>query len=518
MLIRRKLPLYFSLAACICLGIGSIAYIHTLATTTNSLESAVQTQHTLADTLTQLGIKTERTAIDIPEWNVLEAQARLEETHNDNTTWQSQLKSSTKTSHQKLQNALTRLEEMADVATELDQKAPKKCQTCDSVADDDTLQYANNLIDAHAEIDIHMRTLHRSISTALDTLAQQNTIQNPLWGKTDSELQAQIQNMTLKEKAGQMLMFGFSGGAVTDELHTNLQIWEAGGVILMRSNIGGAQQVQNLITQIQTTNPDIPYFVSVDQEGGAVSRVTWDTVPGQSNWGQTDPSTLCTYGANRARLLHSLGFNLNFSPVADVSYQGEAFINNRTISDNPDSVSEAIQPYIACHQRKGVFTTIKHWPGHGSTTEDSHFVLPTISKSETEWRKQDLPPFQQNLEAEFVMAGHLVYSAIDEKPATQSEILLTEILRKELEFDGLIITDDMNQLHVSTEIGVREALKNAYTAGVDIVLYVGLPMSQAEIKNELVSLLETGEVPMETVDEIILRILRVKRRIGLQKT
>ncbi len=335
---------------------------------------------------------------------------------------------------------------------------------------------------------------------------------NPLWLKTDEELKSIIANMSLSQKAGQLLMFSVQGNNLTGQDGSFREL-NLGGVILMGYNVESSGQVVRFSNSIQSTNQQIPLFISTDQEGGPVKRIFWDETVGQSEWLNLDKAQICDLAKERAKTLYEVNINLNFSPVADLTNINTAFINHRTISSDPSIVSEKINEYIKCHQEQKVFTTLKHFPGHGSTIEDSHIVLPVIDKSRQEWEKSDLIPFKENLDSKFVMVGHLVYKQIDENSASTSKIFLTDILREELGYEGLVVTDGMGQLHASTGISVREALKQSINAGVDIVLYVSLPQPKEVVKAELENLIETGEISGKRVDESLLRILKIKREL-----
>jgi len=480
----------------------------------SEVNSQIKTQAEMTEILSDFGKENEEFVASL-NWNLWALENQKTEIINKNSQLKEEILVAIEQKQSDLLKAKNELLELNKAATELGLKVNAKCENCDQPKDADLFIQAKKVLVLEKELEQKKVNLNQEILAEVGNLEEKNSFKNSLWGKTEIQIREIISKMTNQEKAGQLLMFGFNGSELNDKLKTDLQNWQAGGLILMGSNIKNAQQVERLIDGIEETNEQIPYFVAVDQEGGVVKRIAWDSVAGQENWSKIEDETLCNYGLERGKILRQLGFNLNFSPVADLSNPGEAFINDRTVSADPNIVAQKLQPYIRCHQNSGVFTTIKHFPGHGSTIQDSHFKLPLISKSESDWRKQDLLPFEKNLNAEFVMAGHLVYSTIDDKPATQSHKLLTKILREELKFEGLIITDDMNQLHVSSQITVKDALKNAYVAGVNIVLYVGLPMNQVEIKNELVNLIESGEFPQEKVDESLLRILKVKRRIGI---
>lgn len=337
---------------------------------------------------------------------------------------------------------------------------------------------------------------------------------NGLWDKADSDLEIFLKEMSLSDKASQLLMFQAEGDFMSEDYSLKLEELSPGGVILMGSNISDRKNTEKFISKIQGTNYDIPLLVATDQEGGVVKRVSWDYTKGQKYWAKLSEDELCQIGKGRAGVLNKVGINLNFSPVVDLQHEGDAFINNRTISSDPEKVSGVVSQYIYCHENGKVSASLKHFPGHGQTVEDSHITLPEIDITKEEWLKNDAIPFIDNLESDFIMVGHLLYSKIDpDYPATQSRIWLTEILREELGYEGVLITDAMGQLHGSTGISVEDALKNSYNAGMDIVLYVSLPESEERIIQKLVQLIEDGEISEQRIDESLMRILKHKRDI-----
>jgi len=334
---------------------------------------------------------------------------------------------------------------------------------------------------------------------------------NPLWGMTDREINEMIAIMTNDEKAGQMLMFSIPGYSLNESQILNLKDLKPGGVIIMSQNASGTRQLEYLTQQIQSLNPNIPMFIPTDQEGGPVKRISWDDTSGEKSWINLTDNELCDQAKERANLLLDLGINMNFSPVVDVAYPG-SFINTRAISNDANIVQLKSKIYITCSQELGIIDTLKHFPGHGPTNVDSHYSLPVVNKTRSEWLLSDALPFKNNLDTKQIMVGHLVYTDIDpDNPSTLSKIFLTDILRNDWGYKGLIITDDMNMLHTSTKISVNDALNRTFNAGVDIAIYVGTPTSESDIKNQLVKLLAGNTIPAAKVNEILARILFAKR-------
>lgn len=344
---------------------------------------------------------------------------------------------------------------------------------------------------------------------------KQGKFSNPLWGYSDLDLSNLINSMSDEDKAGQLLFFSFDGISLTNDQITRYKALNPGGMIIMGNNVSYPKQVQALTSQIQKINPNIPMFITTDEEGGVVKRIDWDTTAGEKSWATMSDTDLCNLGKERSDLLLGLGINMNFSPVVDLTNPRNAFINNRTISGDPLVVASKAQAYITCGQNEGIVDTLKHFPGHGSTTLDSHYQLPYVTKSSTAWLASDAIPFKNNLDSKQIMVGHLVYTQIDkDNPASLSHIFLTDILRTQWGYKGLIITDDMNMLHTSTGISVHDALLRTFNAGTDIATYVGAPTSFEDVKSQLVNLIKTGAITKERVDDALMRILSAKRDLN----
>ena len=379
----------------------------------------------------------------------------------------------------------------------------------------DYLNYPNNVLAVYNKKLDEQKKFDTQKATINEFYLQQknsNKFANPLWGYTDGELHALTDNLTDYEKAGQFLIFSISEQYSNSSFIKNLTDTKPGGIIYMGGNVVSPTQLKDLSLAIQNTNSRIPLFIATDQEGGVVKRISWDTTLGQTTWDKMTLDELCVQAKQRGQTLANAGINFNFSPVVDLSVLGGGFINNRTISSDPLRVVEKAQKYVDCLQSKGVIATLKHYPGHGATTEDSHYKLPIINKSKDDWLNSDAIPFKTITNAKAIMLGHLMFTQIDpSEPSTISNILINDILKGEFGYQGLIITDDMNMLHTSTNIMIKEAMQRAMNAGVDQLLYVGVPKPKNELLNILTQLIESGGVEPSRVEESLLKILQTKR-------
>jgi len=329
--------------------------------------------------------------------------------------------------------------------------------------------------------------------------------------------------MSLWEKLCQLLVIypgDFAGlypvTAMSGALAESLEAYPVGGFFLNTANMLDSGQLRALTAALKEALPVVPLIVC-DEEGGTVSRLA-GTV------GTTKLGSMYSYraqGPEKARenaetiagALVSHGFNADFAPVADVwSNPKNPVIRTRAYSDDFDQAAELVAAAVAGFHAGGVACTLKHFPGHGDTSEDSHSGAARVTKSLEELRQEELLPFRAGIEAgaDMVMIGHLTVPALDEAPAPFSYAIVTELLRGELGFDGVVVSDalEMGALGewTSGEIALR-----AVAAGVDLLL---CPADPREALRALEEAVEAGDIPMERIDESVLRILRMKLRFS----
>ena len=261
----------------------------------------------------------------------------------------------------------------------------------------------------------------------------------------------------------------------------------------------------------------VPLFIGIDQEGGWVIRLREGAtvLPGNMALGATNSTALAERaGEITAVELGAVGVNLNFAPVIDVNNNPDnPVIDRRSFGESPELVSRLGVPYIRGLQRKGVLATAKHFPGHGDTTVDSHFDLPTVNHDRERIHALELQPFRAAIDADVaaIMTAHIVYPAFDpDRPATLSPTILTDLLRKELGFDGLLITDDMEMKAIDDRYRSGEAAVMAVEAGADIVMVLWTPAKQLEVFDALLSAVKSGRVSQARLDQSVKRILKSK--------
>jgi len=353
-----------------------------------------------------------------------------------------------------------------------------------------------------------------------------------------------LANLTLEEKIGQLIMprLPWQTTEVTNITRNWLSDIPFGGFILFGDNVATIEQVQQLTYDLQAL-ARLPLLISTDEEGGRVSRVgqlftTEHTYAGEVLFAGASPAAfdihggqLSAYdiGALNARRLLSLGINMNFAPVADVwSNPANVVIGNRAFGH----LAEIVAPYVAETvrglQNAGVFATLKHFPGHGDTYEDSHYQLAFHNHSIERFWEVEALPFASGIAAgvSAVMTGHISTPQIGghtaffpwmeswvesgNLPATFSDFWLQEVLRGELGFDGLIITDGLEMRALTDHFTCGQIALAAFLAGADILL---IPANPAEAFNALLDGYYAGYFCMERLDASVRRILRVKERL-----
>ncbi|MDQ2087119.1 beta-N-acetylhexosaminidase [Herbivorax sp. ANBcel31] len=341
-----------------------------------------------------------------------------------------------------------------------------------------------------------------------------------------------IKSMTLEEKIGQLFIAAFRKNEQGNNLYfldeyTKRQIKEfkLGGVILFSENINTIDQTTNLIDNIQSVS-NIPMFISVDEEGGRVSRIGSNSkmgitkLPSAQEIGETNnPDLAYQIGNKLGTELSSLGFNMNFAPVADVNTNPEnPVIGDRAFGSNPQKVGIMVENIALGMQNQNVSAVLKHFPGHGDTSKDSHKGSVVIEHDIQRLHDIELVPFKKGISAgvDAIMTAHIIVPEVDSDklPATLSKNILTDLLRKELEYDGLIITDALEMKAIKNHWNCSEASIMALKAGADILL---MPDSLEEAYNSILNAVVDGYITEDRIDQSVRRILEVKHKRGILK-
>lgn len=334
-----------------------------------------------------------------------------------------------------------------------------------------------------------------------------------------------MKSLSLREKIGQLMMFGFSGKTPSDEIAEMIEKHHVGGIILFGRNIGTAEETLELNNQLQQLAKDsghpLPLLISIDQENGIVRRLGVGTTlfPGNMSLGAIDSEKI-TFEVNKgtATELKALGINMNLAPVVDVNNNPDnPVIGVRSYGEDPELVSRLAVTAIEGHHAAGVVTTIKHFPGHGDTHIDSHLALPTISHDRKRLEQIELVPFKKTIEAgaDCVMIAHVFFPSIEERenvPATVSPAVVRGLLREELGFDGVVTTDCMEMNAIRDTFGTAEGSLLGLKAGIDMMMISHSYDLQKETIERIVRAVEEGEIPEAVIDQALERILRLKKK------
>ena len=328
-----------------------------------------------------------------------------------------------------------------------------------------------------------------------------------------------LSEMSLWEKVCQMMIVRPTDleprtiRTVEPEMKDALERFPVGGLFYNTVNMTSQSQVRELIADTQAFSA-IPLLIMCDEEGGTVSRLmrtvgtTW--VGPMLGYRDEGPAAARENAKTIGGDMAALGFNLDLAPVADVwSNPANTVIGTRAYSDDFSQAAVLVSAAVEGFHAGGVACTLKHFPGHGDTSEDSHYGSAYVYKSLEDLRTQEFLPFQAGIDAgaDAVMIGHIIVTDISDEPALFSYTLVTDILRGELGFEGVIVTDSLEMQAISNNYGTAEIAVRAVKAGVDMLL---CPRDPETAVNALVSAVETGEISESRIDESVLRILTLK--------
>lgn len=352
-----------------------------------------------------------------------------------------------------------------------------------------------------------------------------------------TQIKAEISDDELKEKIGQMLFVGFRGikAPQDSEIYKIIKNVKPGGIMLFdydvpsasfERNIENPEQVKSLIKELQNDSKT-PLFMAVDAEGGNVLRLKkeYGFVGILSPEKMAETKSTAKESAKLAKELHNLGFNMDFAPVIDVNVNPKNPIIGkleRSFSSNPEIVAENARIFIENLAKENIVAVAKHFPGHGSSSSDSHLGIVDVTKT---YQQNELLPYkslnQQGI-LRAVMTAHIINKNIDEKyPATLSDKFLENILRKEIGFSGIIISDDMQMSAISKNYGFEESIVLAVNAGVDMISIsnnttAGYDKNAAyKARDAIFSAVKQGKISQERINESYKKILDLKLSTGL---
>lgn len=332
-------------------------------------------------------------------------------------------------------------------------------------------------------------------------------------------LDSVIAHMSVEQKAGQFFLIGFSGKKITNALLDLIREINPGGVIVFGRNIGTARETAQLNSDIQKiSDSKIPLFIAVDQEGGAVTRIKlWPPFPSALSIGMNSATDLSLQmGQLTGDILSALGFNMNLAPVMDISDPLQSsFIGTRSFGNDPQVVSKIAIAFAKGLDLAGVLPTAKHFPGHGNTRGDSHTQTLVKNIDLTHFKKHELIPYinlKTDIPYSAVMVSHVIFPELDmtRKPAAFSRTIVQGLLRTELNFSGLVITDDL-EMSGADEIGNLESRTlSAIQAGSDLVMIAWDRNMQRLAHASVVAAIKNGTLPENDVNQALRRILKIK--------
>ena len=340
----------------------------------------------------------------------------------------------------------------------------------------------------------------------------------------------------LDAKIGQMVMVGFRGLAVADgdPVARDIRERRIGGVILFDYDVPSRTWGRNIASPAQLNaltaslrgQAGIPLFIAVDQEGGRITRLKekagFPPTLSQKKLGALgDPGRTARQAESTAKALSGLGINVNFVPVVDLDVNPDNPVIGkleRSFSRNPDTVTRHALAVIEAHRRHGILTAPKHFPGHGSASGDTHEGFVDVTGR---WSAVELEPFQALIrqgKADMVMTAHIFNGKLDPVwPATLSEKTLNGLLRRQMGYEGVVISDDLQMKAIAARYGLEATIRQAILAGVDILLFANNSVYEEDIAARasatIRSLVEKGEIPRERIDESWRRIMKLKERL-----
>jgi beta-N-acetylhexosaminidase len=339
---------------------------------------------------------------------------------------------------------------------------------------------------------------------------------------------------SLKEMIGQMLMLGFKGVSSSDkgskDAHALLKNGQIGGLIFMGHNMSSKTQITQLVSFMKKGSPKkLPPLLAIDQEGGQVQRLKekhgFTTIPTASSIALANDQILAlqTY-QTLAEELASAGFNVNFGPVVDLNIVPENPIigaRERSYGFKPETVQTYSSAFILAHRQNKILTSLKHFPGHGSSWTDSHEQFVDLTKS---WKKVELAPYKLMVKkqlVDMVMVGHLYHPSFsdrDKLPASLSKKAIEGVLRQDIGYQGIVITDDLGMGAIKKYFEFDDALIKAVKAGNDILLIVdgkyANPSSITRIQNLIIDAVKRGDIQKSSIEASYQRIIAAKKKLN----
>lgn len=340
------------------------------------------------------------------------------------------------------------------------------------------------------------------------------------------EILETISNMSLDEKIGQLVISGFYGPTLDENILKLVKEDKISGVILFNRNVKDSSQLLSLNNSLKESNKNnkLPLFISVDEEGGSVTRMPSDIkrLPTNKYIGSLNNKDLSyKVGEILGEQLSYFGFNMNFAPVLDInSNPNNPVIGNRSFGNNKDIVANLGTSTMKGIQSKNIISVVKHFPGHGDTSVDSHVNLPVVNYDINRLNSFEFVPFKTAIQngANAVMVGHILLPKIDNKyTSSMSYEIVTNILRKDLGFDGLVVSDDMTMGAITENYSIEEASVKSINAGVDLLLVCQKYENTENVLKALKEAVLNGTISKERLDNALYNIISTKKKYLLNK-
>lgn len=349
----------------------------------------------------------------------------------------------------------------------------------------------------------------------------------------DEKVEKIVNNMTLEEKVGQIFMVapeavdkdGGSTTVFTENIEKEIEKYNLGGYILFASNIENPTQTQELINGLKKSSKIQP-FVGVDEEGGRVARIGKNSAMGvekiepMAQVGKSQNYERANeIGTTIGKYIKNLGFNLDFAPDTDVlTDSNNTEIGDRSFGNDPEVVGKMATEVVKGLQSENISTVLKHFPGHGGSIGNSHQGFSLSNRTEEELKKCEIVPFKTAIEngADCVMVAHMSLPNVtgDNIPATLSKKVVTDMLKTELNFKGVVFSDSMSMGAITENYGTGDACVKAVEAGMDMVL---MPENLDEAYNAVLEAVKNGKISQERLDDAVSRIIKAKIQRGIIK-
>ena len=334
----------------------------------------------------------------------------------------------------------------------------------------------------------------------------------------------EIKELSIQEKIGQMIIVGMDTNYITDRIKTMITKYKIGGIILYRKNFNSYDKMLELIKQLKDLNKSnkIPLFIAIDQEGGRVNRMPkeFQNLPSANQIASQGDEKLVKKSAQlTGELLKKSGFNLNFAPVLDIkNFSNEHAIGDRCFGNDKEIVAKFGITSMKSLQEQGIISVIKHFPGHGATTKDSHYFLPIINKKIKTLETEDMYPFEQaiNNGADCLLVGHLLIKHITGfYPASLSRKFISRHIRKKYKYNGLIFTDDLKMKAIKYIYGPVNSVIKAFKAGNDVVIFRFNKDEEKNAIEKVLKLVQHGKIKENRINRSVKRIINLKQKYNV---